>query len=235
MLARLGAKIFDEESDVNILIKNVKKVFQKCPRRRREWMAFEGTRTAFPDPVLTRWGTWITAVKYVSDYWTPLKTYLATIPEKSSSAAAKALAKMNDGCTITRVGFIAAVSFLTQKVVASEASDFTAAKAGTQISEITAFLIDLSETGNEVAVYLSTKWQYLIEKNQGLIKTIALCRGEGVEEPSEISIFAFAPCTSVEIERFFSVVKSFLTDRNNILEETVLKLLFIQYNKARFE
>ena len=55
-----------------------------------------------------------------------------------------------------------------------------------------------------------------------------LGRGEGITEPRDIEIYSFAPYTSVEIGRLFSVMQSFLEIRNNILEETLLKLLLFK-------
>ena len=46
----------------------------------------------------------------------------------------------------------------------------------------------------------------------------------------EVSIYAFAPVTSVEVERFFSILNGFLQDRNNLTEESLSKLVFIKYN-----
>ena len=42
-----------------------------------------------------------------------------------------------------------------------------------------------------------------MDKNKGLKKIISLGRSEAVEDPSEIAIFVFAPCSSVEIESLF--------------------------------
>ena len=55
--------------------------------------------------------------------------------------------------------------------------------------------------------------------------------GENIEEPSEMAIYAFAPATSIDVERFFSVLNAFLEDRPCILEKTVDKLMFVRYNQ----
>ena len=51
------------------------------------------------------------------------------------------------------------------------------------------------------------------------------------EESSEMAIYAFAPATSIDVERFFSALKAFLEDRPCILEKTVDKLMFVRYNQ----
>ena len=55
--------------------------------------------------------------------------------------------------------------------------------------------------------------------------------GENIEGPSEMAIYAFAPAISIDVERFFSVLKAFLEDRPCILEKTVDKLMFVRYNQ----
>ena len=55
-------------------------------------------------------------------------------------------------------------------------------------------------------------------------------RGVEISEPVLISIFQNVHCTSVDIERFLSVLEAFKADRPNILPETVLKLMFVTYN-----
>ena len=108
---------------------------------------------------------WIEAVKYVSEHWNHLRKLLATIPEKPSSAAVKALAKIKDRATIVRAGFIAGTVFLAQQLTSSRVQILPHAKP-----EITSSLIDLSKTGNEVAKYLLTTWQSLRDRNKGLQK-----------------------------------------------------------------
>ena len=60
-------------------------------------------------------------------------------------------------------------------------------------------------------------------KNKGLLKVIKITKGQEITQPSEIGIFTFAPVTSVELEKFFSGLKSFIEDRPNMLEETAKK------------
>ena len=61
MLALLGGTVTAKYEDVNDVLKKIKKVFKKWPRRVEEWTNV-GVREKFPLPVLTRWGTWITSV-----------------------------------------------------------------------------------------------------------------------------------------------------------------------------
>ena len=79
-------------------------------------------------------------------------------------------------------------------------------------------LLDLKETGNTIADVALAKLDEVLEKNW--------------TQFLDIGVFAFAPCTTVDVERFFSVLNAFVSDRPNILEQTLKKMLFIKYNST---
>ena len=112
MLALLAGAFSAKYEDVNDVVKNVKKVFEKCPRRVEEWTNF-GVREKFPLPVLTRWGTWITSIEYVSKLFTAMRYFLISIPVNESKTARKAAELMEDANVVLDLGFIASLSFLT--------------------------------------------------------------------------------------------------------------------------
>ena len=138
----------------------------------------------------------------------------------------------SDAELLKNVGFVASFYFLNIYIKMSEASDFTAVKAAKHCQEIYEKLVDLDSTGNEVAPFLVTKMDKLQLKNKNLTKVANMARGEGISAPSDIGIYSFCPCTSVHVERLFYVLNAFLHDRNFILEQTVLKLIFIKYNQV---
>ena len=43
----------------------------------------------------------------------------------------------------------------------------------------------------------------------------------GVSDTSQIDIYAFARCTSVDVERFLSILNAFEADRLNMTEDTL--------------
>ena len=144
-----------------------------------------------------------------------------------------AVSEMGKADVKLKIGFIAVLGFLCPMVKTSQSSNFTAVKAIKQLDTINEKLLDLAETGNSVATALVSKLSELIEKNSGLLKFSALGRGEGIDAGNR-NILLFASCTSTEIERFFSVLRGFLVNRLSILDETVLKLLFIKFNSKTF-
>ena len=64
-------------------------------------------------------------------------------------------------------------------------------------------LVDLKKTRNNIAEILLNKLQYLTVKNSDQTTTARKAMKEGASELQEITIYSFAPCTSVSAERFF--------------------------------
>ena len=157
----------------------------------------------FPLPVLTRWGTWLMAVVYVSEHWGQLQRYLKTIPEKESAAAMRAVSEMGKADVKRKICFIAVLGFLCPMIKISESSNFTAVKAMKQLDTINEKLLDLAETGNSVATALVSKFSELIEKNSGLRKISALGRRERIDDPQEIEIYFLPPVHQWNLNIFF--------------------------------
>ena len=159
-----------------------------------------------------------------------MKNFLKTIPATCSKAAEKAFTKMECSNVLVRVGFIAQLSFICESLKASQNPAFSVVQAHEMFSEIIEKLIDLEQTGNPVAKTGLEKFQSVFAKNTGLQIAYEKAQGRDLLCPMEVSIYAFAPVTSVEVERFFSILNGFLQDRNNLTEESLSKLVFIKYN-----
>ena len=102
------------------------------------------------------------------------------------------------------------------------------------MGKISEKIIHLKETGNNIAEILLNSLQDLTVKNSGLTNAARMARGDGVSEPQEITIYSFASCISVQLKDFFWILHSFLQERSNITEATMLKLLFVQNNIKGF-
>jgi len=59
--------------DINKLISSVKKVFRKALYQIQIIKTFAPEIPLPPEPVLTRWGTWINAANYYCDYLSDIK------------------------------------------------------------------------------------------------------------------------------------------------------------------
>ena len=138
---------------------------------------------------------------------------------------------MEDPELLRNIGFLSTFEFRVPYGTLSEGAGFTTMKASSQIDKITGKFIEPLETGNILSDLLLKKFQDLIQKNEGLRKVVEIARGINAEtsEPEEIGLLSFAPCTSVPVERLFSVRNAFVSDRPYRLEETLNKLVFVKY------
>ncbi len=138
---------------------------------------------------------------------------------------------MDDSEVITEVGHVAAFRFIRLLITQSEASYFTAVKAMRAVDDEFAKIHDHVETNNPMSKTTLEKFERTFATNHDLKVVAALANGDGVSDPAQIEIYSFARCTSVDVERLFSVSKHFVADRPHILDDTVNKLMFVKYNK----
>ena len=138
---------------------------------------------------------------------------------------------MESSDTVCEIEFAYNFHFTNESIVMSQAGNFTVLKAEKELEAVYAKLVDLRETGNTFAQTLVTKHEEVTRKNGGFKKCLEKMRGTNVISPAEINIYGFAPCTSVPVEKLFSVLKNFIADRHNILPETLRKLIFVKYNE----
>ena len=187
----------------------------------------------YPTPVETRWGTWIDAVIHISENWEPFRSFLnSRNVQEDKDKAEKILSLMDQDGVKDQTGFLCSLRFIREKITESEAAGYTAIKAMNAVQFIQSRLLDLKETGNTIAEVALAKLDAVLEKNEGLRRVVRFANGESISEPADIGVFAFAPCTTVDVERFFSVLNAFVSDKPNILEQTLKKMLFIKYNST---
>lgn len=85
-LNRVCGKIRAEFDNVNELISNVKKVFIKAPNRIRLFRAICPDLTLPPEPVITRWGTWLTAAIYYADNYSDISAVIEALDGEEAVA-----------------------------------------------------------------------------------------------------------------------------------------------------
>lgn len=72
-LHRLAEEIRKDFSNVNDLISSTKKVFLKVPSRIQAYREQLPTLPLPPEPVITRWGTWLNAVLFYAEHFEDIK------------------------------------------------------------------------------------------------------------------------------------------------------------------
>ena len=232
MISRVTSKIASNEKDISMLLGYITAVF-KSVSRRAQWKGYGNVeKVLFPTPVATRFGTWLNAVSYLVQHWKALLDFLKGLDDCDS--AVNAIEIMEKPDIIARIGYVHNVEFLCGYITESEARNYTIPKAEIAIQKMTEKLIDLAnlEPKNPVAEVALNKLNEVVAKNDGLQKAAQLARGIGVTDPQQTVAYSFAPAQNIDVERLFSILNSFLSDRPNILDENVDKYMFLRYNSS---
>ncbi|XP_077525696.1 uncharacterized protein LOC144137628 [Haemaphysalis longicornis] len=94
-LHRVCEELRKHFTDVNELIGSAKAVFLKAPSRVRVFKEMLPDVPLPPEPVVTRWGTWLEAVEYYNCYFSDIKAVINGLPTDESVAVTKAQAVLS--------------------------------------------------------------------------------------------------------------------------------------------
>jgi hypothetical protein len=72
-LNRVCEKLREQYPDVNGVISNIKKIFVKAPTRVARFKELLPNTALPPEPVITRWATWLKAVFYYQENFDVIK------------------------------------------------------------------------------------------------------------------------------------------------------------------
>jgi hypothetical protein len=235
---RLAEKVRELFPKVNTLINNGKKIFLKVPSRISIFKEEMNDIPLPPVPVLTRWGTWVNAALYYADYLTKYKKNIERLAMDDAQSIRKVLNIIEDGTVVNDLTFISThLAFLVIVIKKLETQNMT-------LHESFSIIDETKEKINSIpgpkGATLTTKLNELSNKNKGLEilqKINAVLSGENVQledvyqDPKIISCFKYAPTTSVDVERSFSVFKNMLTDKRHSFTKEKLEMhMIIHFN-----
>jgi hypothetical protein len=84
-LHRVAEEIRGNYPDVNKLISNVKKIFIKAPLRVQKFKEIAPSVSLPPEPVLTRWGTWLQAAVYYCINYSEIEKVVSSFSDDEAS------------------------------------------------------------------------------------------------------------------------------------------------------
>lgn len=112
-LHRVAKEIRSIFPQVDRLVSNMKKVFLKSPSRIQIFHNILPDVPLPPQPIITRWGTWIKAVVYLSEHFDGLKAVFAELDEGDAASVQIVKNLLEDSSNKKNVYFIASFySFL---------------------------------------------------------------------------------------------------------------------------
>lgn len=227
-LHRVAEKIREEFKNVDAVISNVKKIFLKAPNRVKTLKEHYSSMPLPPEPVITRWGTWLTAAFYYDKYFNEITHVISLFNEKDAQAIKKAKAALSDQNLRHDISFIkeyfGVITFAILKLentklsVTETIETFDTARA----------VIDWSSREGII-----NKVEQVMDRNPDL-DFIMDKRNEiesSTDEDSLIKYYKYAPLTSVDVERSFSLYKwIFNVKRSSLTVDNAEKIIVIYYN-----
>lgn len=237
---RVAEHIRCEFSDVNVLISSVKKVFVKSPLRVQLYREKLPNVPLPPEPVLTRWGTWLEAAIFYAEHFVAIKELLLEFNAEDSAAIAKAQNIVTKTSLANQLTFIKMhYSFIVKTINNLEKQKMSLIESVEIVKE---FKENISKVPGKIGNSVNKKCLSILEKNSGfktLEEIYEILNGnfeiESGVEFSAVSHFKYAPITSVDVERSFSSYKNILSDkRQNFLVENLEKHIVVNYNRRFF-
>ncbi|XP_003742228.1 uncharacterized protein LOC100899883 [Galendromus occidentalis] len=216
--------------EVDCLIANVKKVFLKAPSRVRVFRESAPDVALPPEPIVTRWGTWISAAMYYAANLEDIKRVLEQLDGNEAAAIGKSQDLVSDPVLKCRLTFIASnFATLPDSITKLES---TKQLLGTTIRVVEELRQHIDSAKGPIATSIQNKFQRVIRLNAGydvLRKIQDTLQGGTLHaelseySASELLDFKYAPIASVDVERSFSRYKALLSDRRYSLTPENLK------------
>ena len=235
-LNRVAEEIRKGFPNVNRLIASVKKVFKKAPSRINAFKDMFPDVPLPPDPVLTRWGTWLSAVEYYATNFDSVKAVISTLDVEDAVSISEAQnllldAKLQHNLTTLSANY----TFLVKPIADLQATGISLDQSLSILSEVEA---KLKLVPGSVGAAISKKFNSVLKRNpdiQTIMDINKLIKGENVTEastkisPLKIASFKYAPLTTVDVERSFSVHRSIYTDRRRQTTSNNLEMELVSH------
>ena len=235
---RVTELIRDSFPQVNSLISNVKKIFKKSPSRISFFKEYAHGIPLPPEPIITRWGTWLEAVEYYANNYEIIKIVVNSF-DKQDSLAIKNARKIFQETNLEEE-----LIFITSNFISIKNTIANLESKGLKLTESIDLVEDqiqiLKNSSNEIGKKVFDKTKKVIERNKGYKDILLISKILNGEKnliqklkinytPSEIICFSYASITSCDVERTFSKYKSFLIDRRQRFTNENLKMAFVTY------
>jgi hypothetical protein len=225
---------------VNKLINGGKKVFLKAPSRVQVYKEMMENIPLPPQPILTRWGTWIEAALFYAEHIGKFKNVVQSFDAASSQCIADCQQLFAKSELIVQLNFIKA-NFSKIPIILKKLEEQNLLLSES-ISLVEDFRDCMKLSVNVVCSRILEKLNSLLTKNSDLallqyVRNVidgqtpndVIIRNQIVLEKSYL--FKYCPITSCDVERSFSRYKNLLEDnRRSFLLENLERHMIIYCN-----
>lgn len=237
---RVAEAIRIEFPVVNSLINSGKKFFLKAPTRIQVYREHLKDVPLPPQPILTRWGTWIEAALFYCENYNSFKDIVNSFDATSAQSVSDCQTTLQNRELMSQLSYIKS-HFSDIPVIIKKLEERNLLLTES-LSLIENFRDSVNKNKSEICKKVSTKLTDSLKKNTGflILKTINnILQGnfsdEGIDENVAIQkshLFKYCPVTSCDTERNFSMYKNLLHDnRQRFLVDNLEKHMIIYCNK----
>lgn len=193
-----------------------------------------------PEPIVTRWCTWLKAAEYYCDNFASVKSVIDTFKANEAESIERAQKLFADGSVKTDLVFIKNnFSSLISATIKLETQ-------GLALNESVETIISIRDALNSMRKKeFGQKMQAVLKRNPGFDQIIEINNIlNNCIEPSdpfvsnlsttELALFKYCPTTSTDVERSFSVYGNILTEkRRNFLFENLKHHMIVNCNAEK--
>lgn len=237
-LHRLAEHVRENFSTVNTLIAKVKAVFVKAPSRRMKFKSEYPDLPMPPEPVQTRFGTWIEAAIYYCDNFDAVRSVVDSFDPEDAVAIKKAQETFASEEIKTDLAFIKNNFTVIVRAIKKLETQGLELNESVEINEVIQ-----SKLNTLASKHFADKLVAVHRRNVGYetIREIrnVLYGGKSSDNeyirklrPSEITMFKYSPTTSMDVERSFSAYKLVLSERRKSFSfENLKKHIIVNCNR----
>ena len=242
-LHRTVEEVRGQFGTIDKIISNVKKIFKKAPSRVQIFKTHAPNIPLPPEPVITRWGTWLNASIYYCEYYKQICEIVEMLDSEDASSIKIAKKNLVKTCVKSNLVYIKSnFKVLSDSILKLQKKNMPLAES-LDILEKVQVQLQMAQGNDGQKVY--KKFETVLNKNSGLkiLKQISKIIGgesdnmDALPEDlttNDLSFYKFAPITSVDVERSFSIYKNLLTDnRRSFKLENIRKHLLLQCNTGK--
>lgn len=172
-----------------------------------------------PEPVITRWGTWLNAAIYYCNHFSAVKSVIDTFDDEDAEAIDAAKRAFSHADIETDLAYIKCnFSSLVSATVKLETQGLALSESIGIISTIQNSLDDLDrgEFGEKFGKVLKRNggFKQIVDINNIINKNMQATEAHAKKlTPKELTLFKYAPTTTTDVEKSFSDYKHLFSDR----------------------
>ena len=246
-LHRIAEKVRDLHPDVDKFISLIKRIFVKANSRKRLFKEIFPDLKLPPNPVITRWGTWVEAVEYHAAHFDAVQTIVRSFDEGDNAAIAQAKTLLQSPSLKEDLIFIA--STFSTLPSAIEKLENSGSELVTSLRVVQRVKTVIQSLTGEKGSIVKAKLESVFLNNPGLEKICLIASMISGDEslqllgdpgqslpvlnlsPSDLIKFKYAPTTSCDVERSFSRYKAILSDqRRSFTMDNLRRYLVVNCN-----